>query len=227
MGIIGQLVSFGEIASFNARSYLCRSTAGIKSATVARVLWVDRRATSHHLVVVWHTAQGWDAFSCFFKVAEGLQSNIITPKLQQITVTRGCYNCVQPEHFARDCPQLQKCFTCSARGHTSAECPVITCDHAICPTQKSGSESESWLRKSSRQFMFQDTGDDTMLVPVGINDTRISAIVDTVVQLTVIINPETHLNLGLVESSSSEVVQLRSRNTILTLLRWTSMTLSF
>ena len=57
--------------------------------------------------------------------------------------------------------------------------------------------------------MFQDSGADTMLVPVGINGTRISAVVDTVVQVTVM-NPETCQTLGLVESSSSEVVQLRN-----------------
>ena len=57
--------------------------------------------------------------------------------------------------------------------------------------------------------MFQDSGGDTMLVPVGINGTRISAVVDTVVQVTVM-NPETCQTLGLVESSSSEVVQLRN-----------------
>ena len=57
--------------------------------------------------------------------------------------------------------------------------------------------------------MFQDSGGDTMLVPVAINGTRISAVVDTVAQVTVM-NPETRQTLGLVESSSSEVVQLRN-----------------
>ena len=38
------------------------------------------------------------------------------------TALRRCYNCRQPGHLQRNCPEQRRCYSCGRQGHTTREC---------------------------------------------------------------------------------------------------------